>query len=67
MLWTGSSPCRIATIALMDPGVPAWQILKVDLADSRVLSARLITPGHSETDRFSDFNSAPPIEPPAGP
>jgi len=55
---------QIATIALMDPGVPAWQTLQIDLATSRVLSAQLITSGHDETDRFSRFNSAPPIPTP---
>ncbi len=58
---------QIATIALMDPGVPAWQTLQIDLATSRVLSAQLITSGHDETDHFSEFNSAPPIPTPRSP
>ncbi len=56
-----------ATIALMDPGVPAWFTLQVDLATSHVLSALLITPGHSETSRFTRFNNAPPVRPPSAP
>jgi hypothetical protein len=57
----------VAKIALMDPGVPAWWTLRVDLARNRVLSARLITPGLSEADHFSRFDSAPPVVRPNGP
>ena len=56
-----------ATIALMDPGAPAWQTLRVDLTSGRVLSTHLISPGHSQRNRFSDFNSAPRILLPSGP
>lgn len=58
---------RIATIALMDPGVPAWWTLYISERNGHVLAARLITPGHSVTDHFSEFDSAPPILPPSGP
>ncbi|MHB1835955.1 MAG: copper resistance D family protein, partial [Solirubrobacteraceae bacterium] len=51
----------IATVALMDPGAAIWETLQIDLADSRVLSTRLIDPGHSMTDHFTHFNSAPAV------
>jgi hypothetical protein len=50
-----------ATLALMDPGTPAWWTLRVDLATDRVLDARLITSGHFISVRYSEFNSAPAI------
>ncbi len=58
---------QVATIALMDPGTPAWWTLRVDLRSGRVLYARLITPGHFATDRFSEFNRAVPIAIPTSP
>lgn len=57
----------LATLALMDPGTPAWWTLHVDLATSRVLDARLITSGHFISARYSQFNSAPPILAPTSP
>ncbi len=56
-----------ATLALMDPGTPAWWTLHVDLATDRVLDARLITSGHFISTRYSQFNSAQPILTPTGP
>ena len=57
----------LATLALMDPGTPAWWTLHVDLATGRVLDARLITSGHFIGARYSQFNSAPPILAPTSP
>lgn len=57
----------LATLALMDPGTPAWWTLHVDLATGRVLDARLITSGHFISTRYSQFNSAPPILAPRSP
>ena len=57
----------MATLALMDPGTPAWWTLHVDLATGRVLDARLITSGHFINDRYSQFNSGPPILAPTSP
>jgi copper transport protein len=51
----------LATLALMDPGTPAWWTLHVDLSTGRVLDARLITSGHFISAHYSQFNSAPPI------
>jgi hypothetical protein len=56
-----------AKLALMDPGTPAWWTLNIDLATGRVLDTRLITSGHFITDRYSQFNRAPPIHAPTGP
>lgn len=61
-----SGGSQLATIALMDPGTPAWWTLRVDVRSGRVLYARLITPGHFATDRFSEFNRAAPIATPSG-
>jgi putative copper export protein len=58
---------RTATLALMDPGTPAWWTLHVDLATGRVLDARLITSGHFISARYSQFNSAAPILAPTSP
>ena len=57
----------LATLALMDPGTPAWWTLHVDLSTGRVLDARLITSGHFIGARYSQFNSAPPILAPTSP
>ena len=56
-----------ATLALMDPGTPAWWTLHVALATGRVLDARLITSGHFISSHFSQFNSAPPVRAPKAP
>jgi copper transport protein len=56
-----------ATLALMDPGTPAWWTLHVDLANGRVFDARLITSGHFINVRYSQFNSARPILEPTHP
>jgi copper transport protein len=56
----------LATLALMDPGTPAWWTLHVDLATGRVLDTRLITSGHFISARYSQFNSAAPILAPTG-
>lgn len=56
----------VATVALMDPGTPAWWMLRIDLRDYRVLDARLITAGESATDRYSQFDRAAPILAPKG-
>ena len=58
---------RLATLALMDPGTPAWWTLHVDLATDRVLDARLITSGHFISVRYSQFNGTPPVLEPARP
>ena len=56
-----------ATLALMDPGTPAWWTLHVDLASSRVLDARLITSGHFINARYSQFNRARAVFAPTSP
>lgn len=57
---------RTATLALMDPGTPAWWTLHIELATGRVLDARLITSGHFISDRYSQFNRVAPILAPRG-
>lgn len=58
---------RLATIVLMDPGVPAWWTLTIDLARSHILNGALMTPGHFEYESFDHFNDVAPIHAPAGP
>lgn len=58
---------EVSTVALMDPGVPAWCTLRIDVRSGRVLSALLITSGHTEESQFSQFNSARPILAPTHP
>jgi copper transport protein len=58
---------EVSTVALMDPGAPAWWTLRIDVTSGRVLSALLITSGHAEENQFSQFNSAPWILAPTHP
>jgi copper transport protein len=55
---------RVAVVALMDPGTPAWWRLVIDLGTHRVLGGRLVTYGHFMTQRFFDFDRPLRIEPP---
>lgn len=55
---------RVAVVALMDPGTPAWWQLTIDLRTRRVLHDRLVTYGHFMTQRFFAFNQPLLIEPP---
>jgi copper transport protein len=57
---------RVAIVALMDPGTPAWWRLTVDRRTHRVLEDRLVTYGHFMTQRFTAFNQPLRIEPPPG-
>ncbi|HLB21951.1 MAG TPA: CopD family protein, partial [Solirubrobacteraceae bacterium] len=57
----------VATLALMDPGTPAWWTLRVELATGRVLDAQLITSGHFISTQYSQFNSAPSVLAPRSP
>ena len=56
---------RTAELALTDHTTPVWYRLRVDLATMRITRARMIADGHFMTHRFSAFNAAPAIEPPA--
>jgi hypothetical protein len=55
---------RVAVVALMDPGTPAWWRVSIDLRTYRVLQDRLVTYGHFMTQRFTAFNRPLRIEPP---
>jgi copper transport protein len=55
---------RVAVVALMDPGTPAWWRLVIDLDTHRVLRDRLVTYGHFMTQRFWQFNRPLRIQPP---
>ncbi len=57
---------RVATIATMDPGTPAWWRLSIDLDTFRVLRSRLVTSGHFMTQRFFAFNRRSSVQPPPG-
>jgi hypothetical protein len=55
---------RIAIVALMDQGTPAWWRLYIDLHTHRVLRDRLVTYGHFMTQRFAAANRPLRIAPP---
>lgn len=57
----------IATLALMDPGAPAWWTLHVELATGHVLDTRLVTAGNFVNTEYSQFDSAAPVHAPTGP
>jgi putative copper export protein len=57
---------RVAIVALMDPGTPAWWRLTIDRRTHRVLEDRLVTSGHFMTQRFTAFNRPLRIQPPQG-
>lgn len=46
----------IATVALADPGTPAWWRLWVETRTGRVLRTRLTIPAHFMTQRFFAYN-----------
>jgi hypothetical protein len=55
---------RVAELALMDPGTPAWLRLRVDLGSWRVLDDRLVTKGHFWVQRYIRFDQPLSIRPP---
>lgn len=55
---------RVAILALMDPGTPAWTRVFIDLATMRVLHTRFVTSGHFMTQRFADYDKPMQIRPP---
>jgi hypothetical protein len=60
----GGEPARI--LALWKPGIdfPSWYTLYV-ADDGRVLRARMATTAHFMVDTYDEFDTAPPIRPPA--
>ena len=60
----GGVPCTVVSYWLPYPNVAGrWWI---DERSGRPLRAEQMSPGHFEYDRFTNFDSAPPIVPPAG-
>jgi hypothetical protein len=57
---------RVAVLALMDPGTPAWWRLEVDLRTMLITGGRLIATGHFMTQRYYGANRPVRIEPPPG-
>ena len=57
---------RVAVLALMDPGTPAWWRLAIDLRTHRILHSRLVTYGHFMTQRFFAADQPLSIRPPPG-
>jgi len=55
---------RVAVVALMDPGTPAWWRLTIDLRTHRVLHSRLVTYGHFMTQCFFAVDEPLRIEAP---
>lgn len=56
---------RTADLALMDPRLPVWFRLHVDLHTGRVGSVSMIAGGHFMTDRYRDFGARQRITAPA--
>lgn len=56
---------RTADLALMDPRLPVWFRLHVDLQTGRVGSVLMIAGGHFMTDRYRDFGTRQRITAPA--
>lgn len=56
----------IATIALADPGTPAWWRLWIEIRTGRVLRTKLATPAHFMTQRFFAFNQSLDVTAPTG-
>ncbi len=52
-------------VAFADPGASAWVRLWIDKANLRPLELSLTAAAHFMHHRYSDFNRAAPIEPPA--
>lgn len=55
---------RVAVVATMDPGTPAWWRLYIDLDSFLVRRSRLVTSGHFMTQTFSGFNQPIRVAPP---
>jgi copper transport protein len=55
---------RVAEIALMDPGTPAWIRMWIDLQTKRVVEDRLVAKGSAWRQRYSRYDRAVSIRPP---
>jgi hypothetical protein len=55
---------RVAEVALMDPGTPAWFRLRIDVRSLRVVRVNMIAPGHYMNQRYYAFNRPLTIVPP---
>jgi hypothetical protein len=56
---------RTAEVALMNPTVPAWLRMRVDLDTGRVMQVRTVTQGKFTTDRYSSYGVPQRILPPS--
>lgn len=60
----GGTPTRVVALWKPDVDFPSWFLLYV-ADDGRVLRARMSTTAHFMVDTYHDFDTAPPIRPPA--
>jgi hypothetical protein len=63
---TRSGGTRVAEIALMNPTVPAWLRLTMNMETGLVTHVRAVTQGKFTSDRYSDYGAAQRILPPTG-
>jgi hypothetical protein len=56
----------VAEIALMNPTVPAWLRLTMNMETGLVTHVRAVTQGKFTSDRYSDYGAAQRILPPTG-
>lgn len=57
----------VARIALMDPAVPSWWQLWIDVRTPRVTEVRQISPGQSSLQRYSAFGAPHDVRAPRDP
>jgi hypothetical protein len=57
-------PGPVARITFFDPKITAWFDIRVDTRTGRTLTTRMTAASHFMRHRYTDFDSAPPVEPP---
>jgi copper transport protein len=58
-------PGPVARITFFDPKITAWFDIRVDTRTGRTLTTRMTAASHFMRHRYTDFDSAPAVEPPA--
>jgi hypothetical protein len=71
--WTRVADARVvgsgggvARVTFFDPSLTAWFEIAVDRRSGRTLTTRMVAAAHFMRHRYSDFDAAPPVEPPSG-
>ena len=58
-------PGPVARVTFFDPKITAWFDIRVDTRTGRTLTTRMTAASHFMRHRYTDFDSAPPVRPPA--